>query len=87
MVQKTAVIKNQMGLCIKPAGAFSNIALSYPCNVYLKVREYEVNAKSLLGILSAQVKEGEEVNIVCDGAEEQECLDAIITAVENGFGL
>ena len=87
MIEKKAVIKNETGLGIKPAGAFSNIALTYSCNVYLKVREYEVNAKSLLGILSAQVKPGEEITVVCDGNGEEECLAEIMAAIDHSFGL
>ncbi len=87
MVQGTAKVMNLKGLHIKPAGEMSRIALSQPCKVYLKVREYEVNAKSVLGILSAQVKCGEEVTIVCDGEGEEIVLKEILEAVNNKFGI
>lgn len=87
MVQGTVKVMNVKGLHIKPAGEMSRIALSQPCKVYLKVREYEVNAKSVLGILSAQVKCGEEITIVCDGEGEEIVLKEIIDAVEHQFGI
>lgn len=87
MISGKATITNKNGLHIKPAGSLSSIALTYPCAVYLKVRNYYVNAKSVLGILSAQVKEFEEVEIVCDGEKENECLDTIKTAIENKFSM
>ena len=87
MVQETVKVTNVKGLHIKPSGEMSRIALSRPCRVYLKVREYEVNAKSVLGILSAQVKCGEEVTIVCDGEGEEETLREIVDAVNNRFGI
>lgn len=65
----------------------SKIALSQPCRVYLKVREYEVNAKSVLGILSAQVKCDEEITIVCDGQGEEIVLNQITDAVNSKFGI
>ena len=51
------------------------------------MREYDVNAKSVLGILSAQVKCGESITIVCDGEGEEETLREIIEAVNNKFGI
>ncbi|MGN0165204.1 MAG: HPr family phosphocarrier protein [Lachnospiraceae bacterium] len=87
MVSGKAVVKNKKGLHIKPAGAMGNIALSYSCSVYLKVRNYNVNAKSVLGILSAQVKENEEIEIVCDGSDEEECLQAILKGIHLGFNM
>ena len=87
MVQETVKVTNVKGLHIKPAGEMSRIALTRPCRVYLKVREYDVNAKSVLGILSAQVKCGESSTIVCDGEGEEETLREIIEAVNNKFGI
>jgi len=87
MVQGTVKVTNVKGLHIKPAGEMSRIALSRPCRVYLKVREYEVNVKSVLGILSAQVKCGDEVTIVCDGEGEEYVLEEITKAVNNRFGI
>ncbi len=87
MVSGKAVVKNQKGLHIKPAGVMSSIALGYPCKVYLEVREYHVNAKSVLGILSAQVKQYEEIEMVCDGEGEAEALKALLEAINDGFGM
>jgi phosphocarrier protein len=85
MVSKKIIIKNYNGLHIKPAGALSNIALKFSCKVYLKVRTYNVNAKSVLGVLSAQVRQNEEIEIICDGLDEEECLNAIISAASEKF--
>ncbi len=87
MIRGNAVVINAKGLHIKPAGAMSRIALSYPCTVYLEVREYQVNAKSVLGILSAQVKCGESITLVCNGAQEQEALSELLAGVRSGFGM
>ena len=87
MVQATLTVNNVKGLHIKPAGEMSRIALSRPCRVYLRVREYEVNAKSVLGILSAQVKCGEQITVVCDGEGEEYVLKEIEAAVNNRFGI
>lgn len=78
MVNGNILIETENGLHIKPAGSISSIALKYSCSAYMKVRNYYVNAKSVLGILSAQVKQGETVEFVCDGEEEDKCLEEIL---------
>ena len=82
MVSKKVLVKGHNGLHIKPAGALSQIALGYQSAAYLKVRNYNVNAKSVLGILSAQVRQNEEIELVCSGDDEQECLDSMIACIE-----
>ena len=44
------------------------------------------NAKSVLSVLGACVKSGDEIEIKCDGVDEQEALTAMVDAVENGLG-
>lgn len=87
MVIGRTIVKNSKGLHIKPAGALSSTAMPFSCNVFLKVRNYNVNAKSVLGVLSAQVKENEEIEIVCIGEDEEECLKAIINGINDKFGM
>ena len=87
MVSGKAVVKNLKGLHIKPAGALSSIALNFSCAVYLRVRTYNVNAKSVLGILSAQVKENEEIEIACNGEDEVECLNAVLKGINDKFDM
>lgn len=45
-----------------------------------------VKAKSPMQIMSACIKCGNEVEIVCNGTDEQAVLDEIAAMFENGFG-
>lgn len=85
MVSAKAVIQNETGLHLRPASDLCTAALKYPCRVNLKIGNADVNAKSVLGVLSACVKQGEEVEIVCDGEQEQEALEDIITLIQCRF--
>ena len=44
------------------------------------------NAKSVLSVLGACVKSGDEIEFFCEGEDEQEALKALVRAVENGLG-
>ncbi len=82
MISKKIVVKGINGLHIKPAGALSQAALGFQCAVYLKVRNYNVNAKSVLGILSAQVRQNEEIELVCSGEDEEQCMESMLKCLE-----
>ena len=49
-------------------------------------RENTANAKSVLSVLGACVKCGDEVEFVCEGIDEEEALNALVEAVESGLG-
>ena len=39
----------------------------------------------MLSVLGASVTAGEEIEIVCDGPQEEEALYALVVLVENNF--
>lgn len=86
MVSEKAIIKNSKGLHLKPAGFLCHVALEYHSVILLKIREKQVNAKSVLGVLSACIKQGEMVTIECNGEDEEQALRAMIKAIANGLG-
>ena len=44
------------------------------------------NAKSVLSVLGACIKNGDEVTIICDGEDEEAALQAMGQIVEDGLG-
>jgi phosphocarrier protein len=45
-----------------------------------------VNAKSIMGVMMLAAGLGAQVEIECDGADEQPALDALVALVEDKFG-
>ena len=86
MVSKTTVIKNPSGLHLRPAGVLCKEALRYKSKISFKVRTTTANAKSVLSVLGACVKSGDEIEFVCEGVDEKEALAAMVQAVEDGLG-
>lgn len=85
MVSQKVKIINPTGLHLRPAGIFCNEALKFECKVMFQIRDTTANAKSILSILGACVKEGDEIELICDGEEEEEALKAMVEIVENGL--
>ena len=49
-------------------------------------RDNTANAKSVLSVLGACVKCGDEIEFTCEGEDEKEALAALITCVQGGLG-
>ena len=85
MVSKKVVVKNPTGLHLRPAGILCNEAVKYKSKVYFRYGDNEANAKSVLSVLGACIKCGTELEFTCEGEDEAEALEAVVSAVENGL--
>lgn len=86
MVEKTMTIKNEAGLHMRPAGEFAKLATKCTSDVKIIHKDKNVNAKSVLNIMAAGIKYGDEITIQCDGDKEAEDLQLLVDAIESGLG-
>lgn len=86
MVSKKVTVINPTGLHLRPAGDLCNIAIKFKSVITFTYGEGTANAKSVLSVLAACIKCGDEIELVCDGEDENEALAELVKAVENGFG-
>lgn len=86
MVSQKVTIVNPTGLHLRPAGQLCELAMKFNCNVNFVKENNNVNAKSVLSILGACVKFGDEITVICDGIDENEALEAIIQGIKSGLG-
>ncbi len=86
MVSEKVVIKNPTGLHLRPAGVLCKEAMNYASSVTFRFENITANAKSVLSVLGACIKTGDELEFICEGPDEKEALEAIVTIVKNGLG-
>ena len=86
MVREKVTIHNPTGLHLRPAGTLCKEAIKYKSKIVFLFHNSEVNAKSVLSVLGACVKSGDEVEFVCDGEDEEEALSSIIKLIKSGLG-
>ncbi len=86
MVSQKVVIKNPTGLHLRPAGILCKEAMQFKSLITFQYRENVANAKSVLSVLGACIKCGDEITFVCEGDDEEEALKALVAVVENGLG-
>ena len=85
MYMKEAVVNNQVGLHARPATFFIQKANEFKSSIWVEKDERRVNAKSLLGVLSLGIVKGTAINLIADGADETEAVDALADLIATNF--
>ena len=86
MVSQKVVIKNPTGLHLRPAGILCKEAMEFNSLITFTFRGNTANAKSVLSVLGACIKSGDEIEIICEGADEDEALSTMDKVIEDGLG-
>ena len=86
MLSQAIKIMNPTGLHLRPAGNLCKEAMKYKSKITFEYRGNTANAKSVLSVLGACIKFGDEIEFVCEGDGEDEALKAMVEAVESGLG-
>lgn len=86
MVSKKVKIINPTGLHLRPAGNLCKEAMQYKSKVTFDYSGNIANAKSVLSVLGACIKSGDEITLICEGVDEKEALDKLVAYIESGLG-
>lgn len=86
MIEEKVIIKNPMGLHIRPAGVLAKVASECTSNISMIFQDKIINCKSVLNIMSGVIKNGDEVLIRCEGDNAETDLKTIIETINSGLG-
>lgn len=78
-------IKREEGLHARPATFFIQKANQFESSIWVETEQRKVNAKSLLGVLSLGIMKDSSINIIANGADEEEAVKALVSLVESDF--
>lgn len=87
MVSQRVVVAEPSGLHLRPAGKLCEVCLKYQSKIQLKKGDSIANAKSVLGVLAARVQQGDEIELICEGPDEEEALEALVKLMQEEFEL
>ena len=82
MLSYKVTVRNPSGLHLRPAGLLCGEAIKYKSSVTFQYDGGTANAKSVLSVLGACVKSGDEITLICDGEDEQAAIDALASLIE-----
>ena len=77
MVTITHIIRDPMGLHARPAAALVKACAGFPCAVTVACGEAKCDAKRLMAVMRLGAKNGAEITITCDGADEEAAAVAL----------
>ena len=77
MIEKKIGVKIASGLEARPVALFVQAASQFQANIYVTVVNKKVNAKSIMGMMSLGIIEGESVLISASGNDEVEAMDTL----------
>ena len=84
MIAKKTTIKAPEGLHARPAGELVKLAKSYTgTRTLISNGVREVNAASVLSVLSLGLKKGDEVEVKADGPDEVMAVESLTGYLDN----
>lgn len=85
MVSKKVVVRNESGLHARPASVLVKVASGFKSEFTIRMYGYNVNGKSILGVMTLAAESGAQMELILEGPDEQEALDRIVRLFENKF--
>ncbi|MBQ7424980.1 MAG: HPr family phosphocarrier protein [Lachnospiraceae bacterium] len=86
MVSQKITVTNEQGMHMRPASVFSQAMTPFASTVKINFNGNTYDAKSVMMLMSACIKCGAEIEVECDGADEQDALKKAIELIESGLG-
>ncbi len=86
MVSANVKVINPQGLHMRPAQLFVSAMAPFKCEVTILFGNKPINGKSIMNLMASCIKQGSEIEIRCDGENEQEALAKAVELVESGLG-
>ena len=85
MVEKLLTVKNRAGIHARPAAIIAQTANRFECEVKLIHDDVEVNAKSIMGVITMAAGYNTIVKLQTDGSDEKEAASTIESLFESRF--
>ncbi len=88
-LSQEVLFQHEAGLHARPAATFVRLAASFASRITIanvSRTSKAVNAKSILGVMSAGIKKNDTIVITADGEDEQAALNALVDLVNSNFG-
>lgn len=83
MQSEKVTILNETGLHARPASIFVNTAAKFKSELTIQKGEKQVNAKSILAVLSLGISKGTEITISAEGPDEEEAVGKLVELIKH----
>jgi phosphocarrier protein len=85
MIEKTVTIVNKAGMHTRPASSIVKIAAKYKSEFFISKNGYEVNGKSIIGVMTLAAEQGSQLTLRFEGEDENDIAKEMTDFFERGF--
>ena len=86
MIEQRVMITNKLGLHARAAAKLVHTANTFTSEVFVGGDHEEVNAKSILGLLTLAASKGTSITVRADGPDEERAVQALVELFHDKFG-
>ena len=86
MVEKQAIVQNQLGIHARPATLLVQMAAKFEAEIYLSKGEVRrINGKSIMGVMMLAAEKGTQVLLEAEGSDAEAALEALGELLASDF--
>ena len=86
MVERVVTVTNRAGLHTRPASMIVRAAARFKSEFYIHKDGFEINGKSIIGVMTLAAEQGATLSLVFEGPDEEEAMQVMQALFEDGFG-
>jgi len=86
MLCRPITIINKLGLHARATAKLVATASEFDSKLQLRGKGREVDAKNIMQVMMLAASQGTEVELLADGPDEQEAIDALVALINDYFG-
>jgi phosphocarrier protein len=86
MIEREVTVRNRAGLHTRPASMLVRTASKFEAEIVLRRDGYEINGKSVIGVMTLAAEQGATLTLLVEGRDEEAAAEAIADLFEDGFG-
>jgi len=85
-LERTFTVMNSLGLHARPAAMVVQTANRFRSEVQFEKDGLQINAKSIMGVLTLAASKGSSIVVICEGPDAADAMAALAKVFESGFG-
>lgn len=86
MITREVTVRNRAGLHTRPASMIVREASRFRSEFFIRKDGYEINGKSIIGVMTLAAEQGSTLELLLDGEDEAAAADTLAALFERGFG-
>lgn len=86
MVTREVTVTNRAGIHTRPASMIVRTASKFEADFFIRKDGYEINGKSIIGVMTLAAEQGSTLTLLFDGTDEEQAADAVTDLFQSNFG-